>query len=222
MVLMTGGALVLGAVIVVFAALQGGGPLTSGSDVLAPDSHVPTLLAEGRTLGKADAPVTVDIWSDFQCPACRQFVGRTEPAIISNYVVPGTAKFVYHDAAFIGQRTGSAYDESVEAGAAARCAADQDKFWDMHGWIFANWNGENRGAFLAPRLRQIASSAGLEMNGYDSCVASGDHQAAVRAETNEAVALGVSSTPTIFVNGVAFAGALTAAQLSDLIDRAAP
>jgi protein-disulfide isomerase len=220
---MTGAALVLGVVVVGFAALQPGGPFSASTEELvAPEVSVPTLLADGRTLGKADAPVTVEIWSDFQCPACRQFAEGTEPSIISSYVAPGTAKLVYYDAAFQGQRTGSAYDESVESGAAARCAADQGRFWEMHGWIFANWNGENRGAYRAERLRQIASRAALELTAYDACMSSGNQQAAVRAETSQAQAIGVNSTPTIVVNGTAYAGALSVTQLSDLIQRAAP
>ncbi|MGH3524066.1 MAG: DsbA family protein [Mycobacterium sp.] len=160
--------------------------------------------ADGRTLGSPDAKVTVEIWSDFQCPACMDFATVIEPPTISSYVVPGKVRFVYHDAAFQGHN--STYDESVEAAAAARCAADQGLFWQMHNWLFANRTGENVGAFTADRLRAIATAAGLDVAGYDSCMAAGDKQDAARSETAAGVAAGVASTPTLVVNGQTIVG----------------
>jgi protein-disulfide isomerase len=162
--------------------------------------------------------VTVEIWSDFQCPACRHLAVEVEPSIISSFVVPGTARLVYRDAAFQGQRAADqAYDESVEAAAGARCAADQGLFWQMHDWLFANWNGENEGAFAAARLRSIAAGAGLSLDTYDSCVARGRYQAAVRAETQQAVVAGINQTPTLVANGRVITGVPTVAQLSQII-----
>ena len=131
-------------------------------------------------------------------------------------------EFVYRDAAFQGQRGDPNYDESVEAAAAARVAAEQGRFWEMHGWLFANWAGENEGAFRAERLREIAAAAGLDLTEYDAQMATGEHQAAARAETAQAVTDGITSTPTIIVNGNAVAGALTYEQLAALIEEAAP
>jgi protein-disulfide isomerase len=161
-------------------------------------------VADGRILGSPDAKVTVEIWSDFQCPACMTFATGLEPLTISGYVVTGKVKLVYRDAAFQGQRY--AYDESTEAAAASRCAADQGLFWQMHNWLFANWNGENEGAFAAPRLRAIATAAGLELATYDSCMAAGDQQTAVRTETASGLAAGINQTPTLFINGIKIVG----------------
>jgi protein-disulfide isomerase len=204
-VLFTASALVVGGIFVLFMLLTRPGP-PSIADLTPPTEEVPALLADGRTLGKADAKVTIEIWSDFQCPACRDLANRLEPLAVSTYVVPGTAKFVYRDAAFQGAKANRPYDESVEPAAAARCAADQGLFWQMHNWLFANWNGENRGAFAADRLRAIAYAAGLELGAYDTCMASGDKQAAARAETQSALAVGINSTPTLVINGVNMVG----------------
>ena len=201
MVLITGAAVLIGVLIVGFMLVtRPAGPALA--DVIAPDSEIPFgVAAEGRTLGSADAPVTVEIWSDFQCPACMNFATQIEPQTISTYVVPGKVRFVYRDAAFQGMKSTSSYDESVEAAAGARCAADQGRFWEMHNWLFANWNGENEGAFAADRLRAIASAANLDMTSYDSCMAIGDKQAAARSETNDGRTAGVDHTPTLVVNG---------------------
>jgi protein-disulfide isomerase len=118
--------------------------------------------------------------------------------------VTGKVKLVYRDAAFQGQRYD--YDESTEAAAASRCAADQGLFWQMHDWLFANWNGENQGAFAAPRLRAIATAAGLDLARYDACMAAGDKQTAVRDETAGGVAAGIDQTPTLIINGMKFVG----------------
>jgi protein-disulfide isomerase len=221
-VLSTIGALAVGLAVIAFAVLQQPANAPATNELAHPHMGVPAALSDGRTLGNADAPVTIDIWSDFQCPACRLFAVETEPSIVNQFVVAGVAKLVYHDAAFQGQRGANpAYDESVEAGAAARCAADQGKFWEMHNWVFANWNSENKGAFNAARLRAMAEGAGVGLDAYDACVATGDMQAAVRAETSQAVAISVTSTPTIVINGQPYAGALTIAQMSQLIEQAA-
>jgi protein-disulfide isomerase len=222
MFLITAAALVIGIAVIGFSILQRPADALPTDELTSPNSTIPADLADDRTLGAADAPVTVEIWSDFQCPACRVFAEDTEPGIIADFVVPGTAKLVYRDAAFQGQRSSNPnYDESVEAAAAARSAAEQGKFWQMHNWLFANWNGENQGAFRAERLREIAGAAGLDLDEYDASMSTGDHQAAVRAETSEGVAAGINSTPTIIVNGAPFTGALSYDQLAQLITQAA-
>jgi protein-disulfide isomerase len=219
MAMFTIGALLIGAVIVGYALLQQ--PGAPSDDLIHPPGVIPAGLADGRTLGVADAPVVIEIWSDFQCPACQQLAERVEPSIITNFVVPGTARLVYRDAAYQGARAGGSYDESVESAAAARCAGEQNKFWQMHSWIFANWNGENRGAFSPDRLRAMASGAGLDLAAYDLCIAVGDKQTAVRAETQQASATGINSTPTMLINGVAYVGLRDYTELAQAIRQAA-
>jgi len=202
--------------------LQGTGPTANDAAGLrAPASPAPVALATGRSLGKADAPVTLELWSDFQCPSCGQFAEVVEPALIRDYVTPGALRIVHHDAAFQGKRAGSAYDESVEAGAGARCAADQDRYWPFHDWLFANQSGENLGAFADARLRAIATSAGLDVAAWDACRATGAQQAAVRAETQQGVAKGVNATPTMYLNGESIVGVQSATELGAKIEAAA-
>lgn len=221
MVLFTLAALVIGAVVLAVAFFSRPPAETASHEITSPAQVVPAGLADGRTLGKADAKVTIEIWSDFQCPACRTLAVEVEPSIISAYVVSGTARLVYRDAAFQGVRGDPNYDESVYAGAAARCAADQGRFWQMHDWLFANWAGENKGAFHAERLSSIASHAGLNAETYNSCMAAGTMQSAVKAETAQGVAAGVNSTPTLYINGQRFTGTPSIAQLSQMIEAAA-
>ena len=203
-------------------ALQGSAPKSIDvASLNAPPSGILGALADGRTLGKAGAPVTLEVWSDFQCPICGQFATLVEPALIRTYVAGGTLRIIDHDGAFQGQRSTSAYDESVEAGAAARCAADQNRYWPFHDWLFANQVGENQGAFRDARIRAMATGAGLDVATWDACRKTGQQQAAVRAETGQALSQGVNATPTMHLNGQVIVGLRTAAELDAMIEAAA-
>ena len=209
-------------VVAALLVLQGTAPRSVDAGSLeAPMSEVPASLADGRSLGRPDAPVTLEIWSDFQCPACGQLAEMVEPTLIREYVTTGTLRLVLRDAAFQGQRTGATYDESVEAAAGARCAAAQDAYWPFHNWLFANQIGENQGAFHDERLRGIATASGLNVVAWDACRATGEQQTAVRAETQLALDQGVNATPTMYLNGEVIVGLKSAQELGTLIEAAA-
>ena len=204
-----------------FLLQRGSTGTVDASGLIEPGTKTPLALADGRSIGKAAAPVTLELWSDFQCPVCDQFARTVEAVLIDKYVTPGTLRIVHHDAAFQGARSGSAYDESVEAGAGARCAAEQDLYWPFHDWTFANQAGENKGAFADARLRAIATAAGLDVTAWDACRATGKQQTAVRAETTQALANGVNATPTMTINGQKIEGIRSAAELGAVIEAAA-
>ena len=223
MILATAGFGLIGIVIiVVLLVIQGTAPKAIDTSNLK-DSvvAVPAELADGRSLGKADAPVTLDVWSDYQCPVCGQFAELVEPTLIRSYVTAGTLRIVDHDAAFQGQRSSSSFDESVEAAAGARCAADQGLYWPFNNLLFANQIGENQGAFRDERLRAIATKAGLDVAAWDACRATGQQQTAVRSETTAALGQGVNATPTMVINGQVVVGLKSAAELGAMIEAAA-
>jgi len=211
-------------IVIIAAALisQGTAPKSiDTSDIKASVVPVPVELVDGRALGRADAPVTLDVWSDYQCPVCGRFAELVVPTLIRDHVTTGILRIVDHDAAFQGQRSSSAYDESVEAAAGARCAAEQGLYWQFHNLVYANQVGENEGAFRDERLRTIATAAGLDVAAWDACRATGQQQAAVRAETADAVRLGVNATPTMKINGQVIVGLRSAAELGAIIEAAA-
>jgi protein-disulfide isomerase len=202
MALVTGGALVAGIVLVAFLLLsQPGGSTGPDVDLREPVTEAPVGLADGRALGVADAPVSLEIWSDFQCPACGLYAQEVEPRLISQFVTPGTLRLVYRDFAFLGERGGASYDESVEAATAARCAADQGRFWPYHAYLFANQRGENEGAFRAEVLDAIAAAVGLDRAAFAACREGDPARAATRSETAEGEAQGVYFTPTLSLQG---------------------
>ncbi|MDO8600835.1 MAG: DsbA family protein [bacterium] len=162
-------------------------------------------------LGNPDAPVTIVEFSDFQCPFCGRFFETVEPQIIEKYVKTGKVKFVYRDFAFLG-------DESVWAAEAAKCAHEQGKFWQYHDYLFNHQQGENGGAFSKANLKLFAQSVGLDTGAFNSCFDSGKYLAEVQKDTADGRALGVSGTPTNFVNTQAVTGALPLEEFERVIE----
>jgi protein-disulfide isomerase len=213
MVLLTGGAVLIGAVIVAFA-LVSSGQVSSGAsgDLKTPPDPTPQSVWDGRAAGSAGAPATLVVYSDFQCPACDTFATKTSPELMKDYVVPGKLRIVYKDFAFIGQ-------ESTDAAVAARCAGDQGLFWPYHDYLFANQKGENEGTFNKDRLTQIARAVGVKDEAtWSSCLGTQPPLDAVKAETQEGSGLGVSSTPTMFLDGEKIVGVPAYTDLAAKID----
>jgi protein-disulfide isomerase len=189
---LTGGALAAGLVLVVILFLAT--RPAQGLTLVPPGDPAPVGIADGRSLGSAGAPVTLDVYEDFQCPACALYSRATEPRLIREYVTGGRLRIVFHDFSFIGQ-------ESLAAATAARAAGAQDAFWPYHDWLFANQNGENRGGFRRDVLVEIARRVGLDVARFERDLNDPANAAAVRAETASASSVPVSSTPTLVVNG---------------------
>lgn len=224
--IITAGALVVGLVLVILLVVRPGSSLGQPTDsgnpfgLIKPEVSFPANLANGRSIGKADAPVTLDVWADFQCPFCGQFARTVEPQIVTNLVAKGTVRLVAHDFSFLGARLDP--DESTAAAVAARCADRQGKFWDYYEMLF--WNQgttENSGAFAPPRLLAMADLLGLDHAAFSSCLDDPTMATAVATETAAGRQAGVSSTPTSIINGTAVVGLKDYATMASLIEAAA-
>ena len=155
--------------------------------------------ANANTLGDPNAPVLVEVWSDFQCPACRIFAEQVEPLVVQNYVTPGKALYVYRQFPFLDDNT--VIKESDQSANASMCAADQGRFWDYHDILFANWNGENAGAFADKRLVAFAESLGLDMDQFNTCFKANTFRTQINKDLQDGANAGVNGTPSVFVNG---------------------
>ena len=153
----------------------------------------------GQTLGNANAPVTIDLYGDFRCSACLVFtLEGTEKNVVDNYVATGKAKLVWHDYLTIDT---PGITSSRDAANAGWCAADQNKFWTMHDWLYANQSADERAdSFPKSRLSDIAKAAGMDMTKFQPCLDGGTHNDAIAAEQTSKPAE-VTGTPTVFVNG---------------------
>jgi protein-disulfide isomerase len=175
--------------------------------------------ANGQTLGNANAPHTIDIYEDFQCPVCRDFTADVEPQIVANYVATGKAKLVWHD--FVVNDANLGGTESLDAANAARCASDQGKFWPYHDWLYANQYPEavgGSGAFTKDRLKTIGQLVGIaDLTKFNSCVDGGTHDAEIRAESHPSDATG---TPSIYVDGGSVLPGYSYSVISQALDKA--
>lgn len=189
---LTIGAVLIGlAVIGAIALLRQDVPTQSINEPMAPSAYN---LADGRAIGRADAPVTLEVWSDYQCPFCQRFATTWEPSLAEDYAATGKLRIVYRDYAFIG-------NESVSAAIAARAAEQQGKYWQYHDYLFANQNGENKGWFSDSRLEAIAQAVGLDMASFNAARHETSNRTAVLNESAQGHALGITGTPTLAING---------------------
>ncbi len=205
-------AIALGIVgVVAFAVVTAPPPLV---ELAEPTTASPGQVADGLALGAAAAPVTVDLWSDFQCPACGVFTKTMEPSLIRDYVMPGKVRLVYHDLSFLGT-------ESVDAAIAARVASQSNQFWAFHDYLFANQRGEQQGAFGQARLEAIATTIGLDLDAFRAGQRDPQVRQQVQQQQSQGTAAGVAQTPTIIVGSQKFAGVPhTYADLQAAVDQA--
>ena len=139
-------------------------------------------MVDGTAMGDPNAPVLIQVFEDFQCPSCRQYSQDVEPAVVETYVATGKVRYEFHQYPFLDDR--SATKESDQAANASMCAAEQNKFWDYHDILFANWNGENQGSFADKRLVAFAETIGLDMNKFNSCFDSNKYKDQITADLN--------------------------------------
>ncbi len=115
-------------------------------------------------------------------------------------------RYEYNNFAFLRE-------ESIRAAEATMCAADQDLFWPYHDMLFANQGPHGDGS-----LKQYAESLGMDSAQFDECLDSGLHSQDVADQKSQGTALGVGSTPTVFVNGIMFKGAHDFGNYKDTIE----
>ena len=148
-------ALVVGAVALVALIIAINNSNAAGPQIATnPPAAAPLDKCGTATCGDANAPVTIDLYADFQCPYCAQF----DPVLQQlgpNYIDTGKVKLVFHDFAFIGA-------ESDAAAQAAMCAGDQDKFWMFANDLYQHQGAENSGVFSSSNLKKLAVAAGLD------------------------------------------------------------
>ncbi len=161
--------------------------------------------AEGPSRGSASAPVTIVEFSDFECPFCSHSVD-TIHKLRETY--GDKVRVVFRDFPLASHRG------APRAAEAARCADEQEKFWEMHDRLFA------KGGSVGPdaELRKAATEAGLNVEAFNACLASGKYTGAWKASQEDGFRAGVMSTPTFFVNGRMIIGAVAYEMFVTVID----
>jgi protein-disulfide isomerase len=178
-------------------ALAGGSLGASSPSPSADPSPSPTTQPADNAVGSPDAPVTMEVWADYQCPYCRLEDVLFGGAVEREYAAPGIVQVLYRDFAFLGQ-------ESADAAVAARCAGRLESAARLryHDALYTFQQGENEGRFVRENLVQVAEIVGIsDTAAFTACLDDPEVAAAVAAETQAGREAGISSTPTIQLRG---------------------
>lgn len=154
-----------------------------------------------RSMGQADAPVVITMFSDYQCPACAQVETQLMPAIIERYVDTGQARLVFREFPL-----SSIHPNAQKAAEAAVCAGEQDMYWEMHDELFATrgeWADEED---PSAQLKELAGRLGLDERAFAQCLDSGQAAPVVEAELLAGQMMGVNATPYFFVGSLPIRG----------------
>ena len=158
---------------------------------------IPAAVSEADGYGivlNPTATPTIDIWVDYQCPACRSFE-VLNGGYINEIIAQKKAKVVFHPLTFIGA-------ESIIAANAAACAADENKFVDMNLALFQNQaSSENSGKWQGDAMLALGDSIGIKSDSFKECVREGNYVKWTRNVTDASASKNVNSTPTIRING---------------------
>ena len=158
-------------------------------------------------IGPEDAPITIIEFSDYQCPYCKKWHDEVLDRMLANY--PGQIRFVYRDFPLISIHPGAA-----PAAEAADCAGEQGSYWPFYQALFSMKYDLTTEAY-----QQYAAELGLDMQAFAECLADRRYEPEVMGDYNYAVNLGVSSTPTFFINGIPIVGAQPYEVFKQLIDK---
>ena len=185
-------AIIVAALFVVLSQLGGGAGVSSTEDVGQFYSGIPQ---DGTTLGKGNAPVTVYLYEDFQCPYCGQFSRGMYPKLVDNYVRNGKVKLVSEPLAFLGP-------DSVTAARAALAAGEQNRYWPYYSLLFAHQGEENSGYVTDDFLRGLAEKTpGLDVGTWEDQRAGNSYTPELQAVQSKAQGSGINSTPTLVFKG---------------------
>jgi protein-disulfide isomerase len=157
-------------------------------------------------LGPEDAPITIIEFADFQCPFCQRHALETYPRLVEEY--GDNIRFIYKDFPL-----SSIHPEAYSSAIAGTCANEQGMFWEYHDLLFSGQLELGEETYMG-----YAEQLGLDMANFTACYEEERYAEQVQADYNFGTDLGVSSTPTFFVNGVAVVGAQPFGLFAEIID----
>jgi protein-disulfide isomerase len=193
------------AVAVLVAVVVVGAAVNATRNQVDTEAALPAGVTEadgGLPLGSADAPVTIDLWEDFQCPACADFEATNAP-VLEQAVTDGDVLLVLHPLTFLDENLDNM--SSVPAAQALGCTADagDETALRFHGTVFANQPPETRGeeAWSEDDLVRWAEESGADGTDVRGCLDEERYAAWVDNVGRSGSSAGVTGTPTLFVGG---------------------
>jgi protein-disulfide isomerase len=177
-----------------FVSHYRGRPVVAMDSVLRPDA---------ATKGRADAPVTIVEFSDFQCPACGQAFRDLHELLASRTDVRLVFRNFPLDSSCNEALPRPIHPDACNAAIAAECARRQGRFWEYHDLLFENQRTLDRDS-----LFRYARDVGLDVAAFRTCLDDPATRVRISDDARAGIAAGVESTPTLFINGRRIDGAL--------------
>lgn len=156
--------------------------------------------------GPEDAPITIVEFSDFQCPFCKRWFAEVYEPLLAEY--EGQIRFVYRNLPLT-----SIHPDAFSAAEAALCANEQNAFWGFHDKLLS---GDLLGSSV---YTQYASDLNLNASSFEACMKAGTYRTMIQKDSDFAINMGVNSTPTFFINGLAVIGAQPIEVFRQVIDK---
>lgn len=171
--------------------------LSAALPVAAPEKVTVAIEADDPVLGSSAAPVTIVLFSDFECPYCREWHQQTLPELQRDYLDQGKARLVFKDFPI------SQLHAQAQLGAeAAQCAHQQDKFWE-----YAQLLTEASAGLAEADVREYAQQLNLDTAVFDQCLTNHEQTAKVTRNVQTGIQAGVTGTPAFVINGELIEGA---------------
>ena len=156
--------------------------------------------------GPDNAPIKLVLFSDFQCPYCRDF-GVTLSEILSDY--NDKVQLVFRQFPLT-----NIHPDAQFAAEASLCAQEQGRFWEMHDILFENQRELSEDNILA-KIQPLR----IDTEKFRECLASGRHKPEIREDIRAATAAGTDSTPTLYINGIHLSGGQPYRSVAAIINR---
>ncbi|MCA9938770.1 MAG: DsbA family protein [Anaerolineales bacterium] len=176
-------------------------PQPTPTPIPTPSGPVNVSLDDSFGIGNPDAPVTIVEFTDFQCPFCSRHHAQTFPSLLESYINTGQVYYVIKDFPLT-----SIHPQAFLASQAAWCASEQSASVEMIGLLFSKqgeWGNEN----AANLFTNYAGTLGLDTASFNQCLQSGQYDDAINRNLREGASLGITGTPTFFINGNMLVGA---------------
>jgi protein-disulfide isomerase len=167
-------------------------PVTSGRKTVD--------LKHNRIKGNINAPSTIIVFADFQCPFCKKLYDDVEKQLIQEYVDTGKAKFIYKNYAFLGP-------DSTTLAEGLWCSGEQNKYWEYYDYAYSHQGRENGGWGNKENVIKMATDMGLDQTSFTSCMDTGKYKDTVAQELQEGKDLGIQGTPAMLINNQLIVGA---------------
>ncbi len=161
---------------------------------VAPNEKVKMSVGAGwYSMGREDAPVTMVEFTDYQCPFCRRFETGSFAQLKKEYIDTGKVRFVSRDLPL------EFHPNAPDAAVAARCAGEQNKFWEMRDAMMLDTATD-----LGPEsILKYGRKTNLDMTAFSACLKDKKFTEAIKKDAADAGSLGISGTPSFVIGKTA-------------------